>query len=179
MVAVVLGLGIWAAFLVWYPFPFSLAWPGLVLARVGVPHSWLFAVAVMVGLLVWLGFRSRSRAWWQVIAVSLLGPAGYCAVAFLFVARLPVPSPVTTPYEAVPKCRAAYLSAYESGYRDGMVGFIHTYCFFPEAETRGFYEGSFQGSAVWYRLLGRQRPERHRRLTEVSVGRDGAKVDLK
>jgi len=178
VVAVALGVGVGAAFLAWYPFPFSLAWPGLVLARLGVPHSWLFAVVLMVALLVWFGLRSRSRAWWQVITVSLFVSLGYCAVAFLYLARLSVPLPTVTPYDAAPKQRAAYLQSYDSGYRDGMAGVLRTYCFYPEAETRGFYEGAYHGSEVWYRLLGRQMPERHRRLTEISAARDGARVEL-
>ena len=116
-----------AAFLAWYPFPFSLAWPGLFLARVGVPHSWLVAMVSMVGLLIWLALRSRNRAWWQAIAVSLLASGGYCAMGFLYVARLPVPLPPTTPYEKAPAQRAAYLQSYDSGYRDGMAGVLRSY----------------------------------------------------
>ena len=179
VVAVAVGVGVGSAFLLWYPFPFSLAWPGLVFARLGVPHSWLFAVGLMVALLVWFGLRSRSRPWWQVVTVSLFVSLGYCAIAFFYVARLSVPLPAVTPYESAPEQRAAYLQSYDSGYRDGMAGVLCTYCFYPEAETRGFYEGAYHGSEVWYRLLGRQMPESHRRLTEISAARDGARVELK
>jgi hypothetical protein len=178
VVAVSVGIGAGAAFLLWYPFPFSLAWPGLALARVGVPHSWLFAVMLMIALLVWFGLRARSRAWWQVITFSVVGSLGYCAVAFFYVARLSVPLPTVTPYDSVPDQRTAYLQSYDSGYRYGMVGVLRTYCFYPEAETLGFYEGAYHGSEVWYRLLGRQMPESRRRLTEISAARDGARVDL-
>ncbi len=167
------------AFLVWYPFPFSLAWPGLALARVGVSHSWLLVVALIVGLLVWLGLRSRSRAWWQVVTVSFLVSAGYCAISFLYATRLPVPLPTITPYDTVPAQRAAYLQSYEFGYRNGMIGINRTYCFYPEVETRGFYDGSYHGIAMCYRLLGRQLPEDIRHLTEISAGRDGVKVNLR
>jgi hypothetical protein len=179
VVAVALGIGVGAAFLAWYPFLFSLAWPGLVMARVGVPHSWLFAVVLMVSLLVWFGLRSRSRPWWQAVTVSLLGSAGYCAVAFFYLARLPVPLPAFTPYDSAPEQRAAYLQSYDSGYRDGMSGILRTYCFYPEAETRGFYDGAYRGSEVWYLLLGRRMPERHKRLLESSAARDGVRVELK
>jgi len=178
VVAVILGILVGAVFLYQYPFPFSLAWPGLALARIGVPHSWLFAAAVMVGLLIWLAISSRNRAWWQTICISLLVSGTYCALAQVYLARLPVPLPATTPYDTNAARRAAYLQSYDSGYRDGMAGVRRTYCFYPEAETRGFYEGAHYGSEVWYRLLGRQMPERRRRLTEISAGRDGARVEL-
>ena len=51
IVAPALALGTGAAFLAWYPFLFSLAWPGLILAQAGVPHSWLIAAALIVGLM--------------------------------------------------------------------------------------------------------------------------------
>lgn len=177
LVAVALGFSVGAAFLLWYPFAFSLAWPGLALARLGVSHSWLIAVALMVAFLIWFGRRSRSRPWWQVVAVSLFVSIGYCAVSFWYVARLPVPVPAVTPYESDPEQRAAYLQAYDSGYRDGMVGFFRTYCFYPEAETRGFEDGAARGCQVWYRLLGRPMPEGLRRRANSSTALDGTRVD--
>jgi hypothetical protein len=179
IVAAALGIGMGEAFFVLCPFHLALAWPGIVLARVGVMHSWLFAVVLMVGILGWLGLRSRSKAWWQVVVVSLLVSAGYCAIAFLYVTRVPVPLPTTTPYDTVPAQRNTYLQSYEAGYRDSMSGINRTYCFYPEVETRGFYEGSYHGSVVWYRFMGRQMPESRRRFSEIAAGRDGAKVDLR
>jgi len=179
VVAVTLGVGVGAAFLVRYPFPFSLAWPGLVLARFGVPHSWLFAVLLILAFLVWLGLRSRGRAWWQAVTVSLFVSLGYCAIAFLYVARLSVPLPAVTIYDYAAEQRVAYLDAYDSGYRDGMLGIHRTYCFYPEAETRGFEEGSRQGLLVWYRLLGRKTPEWLKRAIERSVATRGVRSEPK
>jgi len=135
VVAVGLGMGVWAAFLAWYPFPISLAWPGFVLARLGVPHSWSFAVLCVFGLLAGLGLWARRKAWSRVIMVTLLLSEAYAVVAFLYVARLPVPLPTVTPYDSSAIHRKEYLEAYDGGYRDGMMGTLRTYCFRPEPET--------------------------------------------
>jgi hypothetical protein len=177
-VAAILGIGIGVAFLDWYPFPFSLAWPGLLLARAGLPHSWFLAAASMIGILVWFAFRSRGRAWIQVIAVPVLGSAAYCAIAFFYLARLPVPSPKTTPYEDAPAQRAVFLASYNSGYRDGMAGVDKSYCFRPEADTRGFEEGSRQGLKVWHRLMG-WKTEGLRRSIQRSAAIDGVRLNSK
>lgn len=100
-------------------------------------------------------------------------------LAFLFVARASVPLPETTLYDSKPAQRVAYLQAYGNGYRDGMVGCMRTYCFYPEVETRGFYDGAYQGMVVWFRMLGREMPERTKRLFEISAARDGVKLELK
>jgi len=139
----------------------------------------LLAVAAMVGLLVWTGWWSRKRPWWQVVTVGLLVPAVYCGLAFLYVSRWPVPMPSVTPYDAIPAQRAVYLRSYEIGYRESMVGFIHTYCFYPQVETRGFYDGSYRGELVWSRLLGLRLTADRKRLIEKTAARDGVSVDLK
>jgi hypothetical protein len=81
-------------------------------------------------------------------------------------------------YDSDPAQELAYRQSFDTGYRYGMIGVIRTYCFYPEPETRGFYEGSYSGLEVWNRLLGRQIPERDRRCIEISAARDGAKVTL-
>lgn len=178
--AVVLVLGVFAGFVSWYlPFMFSLAWPSLVLARVGVPHSWVFSAVLIIGGITWLGFWSRRRAWSRIIIASLFIPALYCLAAFLFVAHVPVPLPAMTPYDSTPAQRTAYLQAYDSGYRDGIVGRLRTYCFYPEAETKGFYDGVYQGNVVWYRMFGHSMPEHAKQMIDASAGRDGVKLESK
>lgn len=73
--------------------------------------------------------------------------------------------------------RAAYLKNYESGYREGMLRCTRTYCFMPEAETRGAYDGSYQGHVVFYRMLGRDVPADTQCWLEISAIRDGAKTN--
>lgn len=159
VVAVGLGMGVWAALLAYFPYPFSLAWPGLVLARLGVQHSWLFAVLCVFGLLAGIGLWARGRAWWQVVAVSLLVSSAYGAMAFLYVARLPVPLPTVIPFDSSAIHRKEYLEAYDGGYRDGMMGMLRSYCFRPESETRGAEDGAGAGIRVWFRMMGRRTSE--------------------
>jgi len=177
--AVFLTVGVFAAFIGWYPFVFSLGWPSLALARVGLSHSWVISAVLILGGVTWLGFWSRRREWLRVVAASLLFPAAYCVFGFLFVARVSVPLPAVTPYDSTPAQRVAYLQAFDSGYRDGTVGMMRSYCFSPEAETRGFYDGAYQGSIVWYRMFGRTMPDRAKRLSESSAAIDGVRLESK
>ena len=175
--ATAITIALFTGFLTWYPFVFALAWPGLALARLGLPYSWIFTVAVILGGLVCLILLTRSLSWLHVISVSAVLPAVYCAFSFLFATRLPIPLPATTPYEAFPLQKAAYLNAYENGYRDGTLGIMRTYCFYPEFETKGFYDGAYKGNLVWWRFLGSAMPERVKQILEVSAGRDGVRMN--
>jgi hypothetical protein len=158
VVAVGLGMGVWAGLLAWYPFPISLAWPGFVLARMGVQHGWVLAALCVLGLLAGIGLWARGRAWWQGVVVSLLVSSAYGAIAFLYVARLPVPLPTVTPYDSSAIHRKEYLEAYDGGFRDGMMGALRTYCFRPESETRGAEDGALAGMRLWFRMSGRELP---------------------
>ena len=100
-------------------------------------------------------------------------------LAFWFVARAAVPLPATTPYDPTPAKRLAYLQAFDSGYRNGSVGSIRSYCFSPEVETRGFYDGAYEGSVIWHRLLGRTMTDRTKQLFRVSAARDGVKLNTR
>jgi hypothetical protein len=171
-------IAFFTVFLTWYPFVFSLAWPGLTLARFGLPYSSIFAAAVALSGLVWLAVRIRCQSWLRIVNGSAVFSAAYCGVAFLFAARLPIPSPAIAPYEVLPLQNAAYLKAYEEGYRYGTLGIIRTYCFAPESETSGFYDGLYQGQVVWWRFLGRAMPKHVKQGLEVSAGRDGVVMDL-
>lgn len=176
---VVLAVGVLTVFLRWYPFFFALGWPSLGLARMGVPHSWMVTAIFLLGGMTALAFWVRRRSWVAWIVASVALPACYCALAFWFVARGAVPLPVTTPYDDTPAKRVAYLDAFESGYRDGSVGSMRSYCFYPEDETRGFYDGAYEGSVVWHRMLGRSMSDETKHFFSVSAARDGVKLDLK
>jgi hypothetical protein len=180
ILAMVLAFGVFAAFVEWYyPFGFSLGWPSLALARIGVPHSWVLSAVLILGGVTWLGLWSRKRTWIRIVIASLVFPASYCVLAFLFLARASVPLPAVTPYDSTPAQRVAYLQAFDSGYRDGTVGCMRSYCFSPEAETRGFYDGAYQGCIVWYRMFGRTMPDQDKRHFESSAGIDGVRLELK
>ena len=177
--ALAITIASFSAFLTWFPFVFSLAWPGLALARLGFPFSAILTAAVVFAGLVWLTLRMRRLSWRGVVTVSAGLSGIYCAVAFLFAARLPIPSPAMTPYEAIPPQREAYLKGFESGYRYGAIGQTPTRCFSPESETRGFYDGVYEGQVVWWRFLGHEMPLRVKQQLEVSAGRDLVTMDLK
>jgi len=180
ILAVALAVGVSAAFLAWrYPFPFSLMWPGIALARLGVSHAWIFPAALMTSLLVWIGLWARRKAWWQAAGMSVLASAGYCALAWLYATRLPVPLPAVTPYDSEPERRRVFLESYDLGYRGGMLGHFPTFCFRPEVETRGFYEGSHDGGMVWHRLMGWKIPAHFKRRMERAAAIDGIKLELK
>jgi hypothetical protein len=179
IVALVLAFGVFSAFIVWYPFAHSLIWPSLALARVGVPHSWVASAILFVGGFIWVGFWSRNHGWSRVIFASLVASASYCVIAFLFAARAPVPFPATTAYDSTPALRTAYLQAYDVGYRDGMLGVMRTYCFYPEVETRGFYDGAYQGTMISDRVFGRTMPVRTKHLFQTDSAIDGAMSESK
>jgi hypothetical protein len=179
IVAVVLAIGVLAAFVARYSVAPSLAWPSLALARAGFSHTWLVTVVLLVGGLCFLAFWSRRQSWVRVIVASLLIPAIYCQVAFWFTFRAAVPLPATTTYDSEPQQRVLYLQAYEEGYRDGAIGRLRTYCFRGKVETRGNYDGSYQGILMCYRALGRPMPERVKNLYGVSAAIDGVQFDVK
>jgi len=112
----------------------------------------------MLGLLAAQGLWARRKAWSRVIMVSLLLSEAYAVVAFLYVARLPVPLPTVTPFDSSAIHRKEYLEAYDGGYRDGMMGMVRSYCFRPESETRGAEDGARAGMRVWFWMSGREVP---------------------
>lgn len=160
-----------------YEYWTSLAWPALGLARLGIPHTWPVVVVLIPTLLVWGCLQCRDKPWWRILAVSLLGFLCYSAAAKAFLVHSPVPVPSKDPYGADPSKRAAFRSGYDEGFRMAMVGRYPSYCFRPEAETRGFYEGSLDGGVVWYRMLGRPMPRYLQRMIVDSAQIDG--VDLR
>lgn len=182
IVAIFLAVGVFAAYgayVTWFHFSSWLGWPSLGLARFGIPHSWIASAILFVGGFTWLGFWSRKRAWSWVVIVSLTIPASYSVAGYWFVARAPIPVPAATPYDSTPAQRAAYLQAYDSGYRYGTLGALQSYCFSPEAETRGWYDGTYQGVVVWHRMFGRTMPDHIKRWFRGSAAIDGVRLESK
>jgi len=175
IVAIALAVAVFVAFLAWYSFPFSLVWPSLALARAGVSHSWVASALLLAGGVACLAIWSRRQAWLRVIIASVAFPVAYCVLAFYFVARVAIPLPAVTPYDSAPDQRAAYLETFKIGYREGTAGLIATYCFRPEIETRGYYDGARQGFIVWYRMLGRPMPDNVKRWFRSSAAIDGVR----
>ncbi len=164
---------VFIGFVWWYEFLFSLIWPSLALSRLGLPYSWIPSTALIGGGFLYLGLWARSRSWTRIVVVSLVAAATYCLFAFLFAAHAPVPLPTVTRYDSAPSQKISYLQGFEWGYRDGTLGRMSTHCFAPEAETRGYYDGSYQGSIVWHRALGMTMSEHTKWLFERSAALDG------
>ena len=156
-----------------------LAWPALTLSRFGISYTWLAALGVLLGAPALVLLVLRRRPWITVGLGGFILPVLYCVAAFWWVRLLPCPLPSHTPYDGIAEKRAGYLQSFRQGYLCGLTGVQRTYCFGPEAETAGFYAGSYRGLADFYRFLGRSMPHRQRRLLEVTAGRDGVSVDTK
>jgi hypothetical protein len=63
--------------------------------------------------------------------------------------------PERTPYDDDKTKHEVYNVAYVEGYRSGISGVLRSYCFAPEHETRGFYDGMLEGLQASYRIFGR------------------------
>jgi hypothetical protein len=79
----------------------------------------------------------------------------YPPVDGLAVARTaPVPTPVTTPFDASPQLRAEYLEAYQDGYRSGLMGMNIIFRKPPKgastACTRGWQDGGDAGLKEYF-----------------------------
>jgi hypothetical protein len=160
-VLLAIAISVCVVYCIWFPhWPFLVAWPGLVFARMGLSYSWIVTVFFVVGSICWLGTWFSKWRWRRVITVSLLLSVVYYSVGLLFAAYIPVPLPKITVYDEAPIQRAAYLKSFRRGYYDGVINDCHTYCFYPEAETKGFYDGSYFGSVLWFRMLGITLPKK-------------------
>jgi len=154
-------------------------WPSVVIARLGLSHIWvitpIFVLVIFVALAFWL---HRGR-WWRApvggIGVALL----YCSLAVVSIELLPVPLPAKTPYKAQTEQRATYLHSYADGYRTGLVGVFRSWCFMPDVETSGSYDGMMDGLVVWYRMLGQPMPDGLKRASRAWAGIDGVALPPK
>lgn len=124
--AATLMAGIIAAYLWWYPFWMSLAWPGLIAARAGMVHAWVIALAILVTLFVLVVFRASRTRWFSGAGLALCVSAAYCTGAYFFARYEQVPLPVQTMYDAKLDCREKYLKTFADGYRGAVVGYCPT-----------------------------------------------------
>jgi hypothetical protein len=142
--------------------PTVIAWPAIALARSGVSHSWIFWLGILIAFTCALMWISR-KSWMRLLIVNMLGIGIYCAIGWWYIMRMSVPLPPATPYDTNSCQRAIYLQKYDEGFRSGMSGRFRTYCFAPECESNGYYDGQIAGLEIWYRVLGRQSPFKRRK----------------
>ena len=155
-----------------------LAWPAIALAQLGIKHSWLIIPSLFAGWLYWVGRRAYHQGWLRFSCTTILSVAGYCVLARWFLTGTPTPAPSNNRFPENVEQILDYQESYEVGYRDGLVGIISTYCFRPEAETLGSYEGAKHGYLVWCRVWGKTISERESRLFRSSAGIDGVDLPL-
>lgn len=153
-----------------------LLWPGLTLARYGVPHGWVIML-LLLGLLPVLLYRGlRVRPLLAVLVAGAAIPVLLAASGLVWVRILPAPPLPSSPYAQVPEQLAAFDSTFRQGYMCGLIGISRTYCFAPEPETDGFYSGLCRGLADWYRFRGKRIPETIRKRIQGPAGLDGVGV---
>ncbi|PAW76061.1 MAG: hypothetical protein B9S33_21190 [Pedosphaera sp. Tous-C6FEB] len=147
-------------------------WPGVVLAMLGATHTWilptLILLAAPVGAVV--GLRRRPR--WLMASVCAGFVVCYYGLGVWWYRVVEVPLPLENPYAADTKQSAAYQTAYQEGYRHALSGSLMTYCFRPEAPTRGFYKGAMDGHKVFCRVFN-QSEARGARMIRGAAAIDG------
>ena len=154
-----------------------LAWPAIALAQLGIKYSWLIIPSLFAGWLYWVGRQTFRQGWLRSSYMTVLVVAGYCLLARWFLTGTPSPPPLSDRFANDDSKQLVYRQAYDAGFRDGMVGMLRSYCFMPEAETLGSYEGAYTGMQVWTRMWGKSLSDSEERLMRGWAGIDG--VDLK
>ena len=155
-----------------------LAWPAIALAQLGIKHSWLIIPSLFAGWLYWVGRQAFQQGWLRSSFMAVLLVTGYCLLARWFLTGTPSPQPLSNRFADDGSKQLAYRQSYDAGFRDGMIGIMSTYCFRPEVETVGSYEGAKHGYLVWCRVWGRTISERETRLFRSSAGIDGVELPL-
>lgn len=154
-----------------------LAWPAIGLAQAGINYAWLIIPSLFAGWLYWIGRQTFRQGWLRFSFMTVLLVASYCLLARWFLTGTPSPQPLSDRFAGDGSMQLAYRQAYDAGFRDGMVGMLRSYCFMPEAETLGSYEGAYAGMQVWSRMWGKSLSNHEERLMRGWAGIDG--VDLK
>jgi hypothetical protein len=93
------------------------------------------------------------KAWLRLAAWNFGGACVFCAVSAACAYHWPVPRPLLTPFETDPAAKTEYLSWYESGYRDGLLGAGRIICVlgWSREDSRGYwsgYDGAFEGGPI-------------------------------
>ena len=156
---------------------FLLFWPSILLSRSGLHPSWIVPAAAMTVACVWLGWIVRRR-WLAPVPIGLALGLAYCFSGAIAFRCLSIPLPAVTPYDNDTAKRGTYMAAYGEGYRYGISGVFRTYCFAPEPETRGFYEGMMEGLKIPNRVLGKaDLSQRTKNVARAWAGSDGVDLD--
>ena len=147
----------------WHAWGYTyLAWPSIWLAQFGFCHTgillpftlWIPGLAV-----IWLCLTPRLRwsFWIRAFGFNVLWMTVFLALGWCALDHCPNPVPHTTPYDGDQHARAVYLARYERGFQVGKMGWDRTYCFAPDVDTTGHYDGIRAGYLCFTRVLGTER----------------------
>ena len=153
-----------------------LIWPATLLSLTGFVGSWIVLVIATLGMFLAIAIRIRRAPCLLFALLGAITGVLYPVLGCRVLHHVPAPIPAHTPYDADPANKQIYIGAFADGYLCGIGGTLRTYCFSPEAPTRGFYEGQYLGNSVYYSALGKRLTDHNRRFTELMAARDG--VDL-
>lgn len=150
----------WSSSHIGDPVVVLLMWPSVLLAMAGAIHTWLLSAFLVLALPVVAATGLRKHSWNLQLGSSATLAAAYCLVGLLTFRLLwsqpaAIPAPPSNPYSADAARAQEYASTYREGYHSALTGTLSTYCFRPEAPTRGFYTGQQDGHKVLGRVFQR------------------------
>lgn len=152
-------------------------WPGVVLARFGATHTWILPTLILLAAPVGVVLGLRNRLRWLMSSVCAGFVVAYYGLGVWWYRVVEVPLPPDNPYAADAKQAAAYQTAYQEGYHHALSGNLMTYCFRPEAPTRGFYKGAMDGHKVFCRVFN-QSEARGARMIRGASAIDGVPLGV-
>lgn len=151
-------VGYWLGSTYGNPVVILLMWPSVLLAMAGATHTWILSVLIVFALPMGVaaGFRQRSSRF--LLGASAVFATCFCLLGLLTFRLLwsqagAIPAPPSNPYSADAARAEEYASTYREGYHSALTGSLRSYCFRPEAPTRGFEQGQDDGFKVFGRVF--------------------------
>ena len=159
------------------PIGVLLAWPAVWLARFGMSHTWPVALVILLAMPAASVFVFRKRRPFIAATITALLTLAFCGAGTWRAGRATNTRPPANPYPAASPEAAKYLEGYGLGFGNAVTGSMATYCFRPEEETRGYYQGQDDGMRIWNRAFG-LREDGARGLIRRSAAVDGVRTEL-
>jgi len=137
------------------------AWPSILLAQFGLSHTWGVSAVILpadFAVLTYVTVTNRSRwpMWKRGLLTCLIPAACLLGTGWMAIDAFPNPLPDTTPYDGEPAAREVYLERWDKGFLVGKMGWGRTYCFAPDIDTKGHYDGMAVGRSCWERTIGEE-----------------------
>ena len=131
-----------------------LLWPALVVARIGLSHTWI--VVAVLAVAVAIRFARKPLRGGKLVLIVIAGVL-YGAAGFLYPSKFPVPNvaPVVSELDVLGSRSALqglqYRKAFEAGYRDALV----LGCFTTAHGSSGYVDGYWAGATMGLSELAR------------------------